>query len=160
MKKTIFLFAVVLALYACNRQTDGKASIAVNEEYEYFGDTLDVQGALPVENIVDLLTKQDSAFTKVTGTIHTVCQKKGCWMTIALNEDENLFIKFRDYEFFVPLNCEGRTAVIEGWAFKEEVSVDELRHYAFDEGKTEEEINAINAPEITYSFMANGVVLL
>lgn len=79
-------------------------------------------------------------------------------MGIGENNDE-IFVKFKDYGFFVPLNCEGRTAVMEGWAYKDVQSVEELKHYAFDAGKTQEEIDSITEPEVTYTFLADGVVL-
>ena len=50
--------------------------------------------------------------------------------------------------------------MIEGVAYKEETSVDELKHYAEDAGKTAEEIAAITEPVSEKKFMATGVVLL
>jgi hypothetical protein len=40
-----------------------------------------------------------------------------------------------------------------------ETSVEELRHYAEDAGKSQEEIEAITEPKKTYSFVADGVLL-
>ena len=40
------------------------------------------------------------------------------------------------------------------------VSVDEQRHYAEDAGKTLEEITQIIEPKKTYSFEADGVLLI
>ena len=38
--------------------------------------------------------------------------------------------------------------------------VKQLRHYAEDAGKNEKEILKIKEPEITLSFMADGVIIL
>ena len=40
----------------------------------------------------------------VEGTITDVCAKKGCWMKVVDGDDE-IFVKFRDYGFFVPRNA-------------------------------------------------------
>jgi hypothetical protein len=46
-----------------------------------------------------------------------------------------------------------------GLAYVSETSVSDLRHYAEDAGASSAEIEAIIAPKITYSFMADGVLL-
>jgi hypothetical protein len=38
-------------------------------------------------------------------------------------------------------------------------SVDELKHYAKDAGKSQAAIDSIVAPKVTYSFMADGVLI-
>jgi hypothetical protein len=38
-------------------------------------------------------------------------------------------------------------------------SVDELRHYAKDAGKSQASIDSIINPETTYSFLADGVLI-
>ena len=38
-------------------------------------------------------------------------------------------------------------------------SVDDLKHYAKDAGKSQEAIDSITEPKTTYSFMANGVLI-
>ena len=43
----------------------------------------------------------------------------------------------------MPKDIAGMEVILEGNAFVEQTSVDELRHYAEDEGKTAEEIEAI-----------------
>jgi len=49
--------------------------------------------------------------------------------------------------------------IMRGKAYKEETSVDELRHYAEDEGKSAEEVAAITESIIELKFMADGVIL-
>ena len=98
---------------------------------------------------------------KVEGKVESVCQAKGCWMNI-VSEDpdkEVMFVKFKDYGFFMPKDIAGRTVIMRGSAFKEETSVDELRHLAEDAGKSKEEIEAITEPVVELKFMADGVIL-
>jgi len=69
-------------------------------------------------------------------------------------------VHFKDYGFFVPTEgLEGKRAVIQGHAVREVTSVDDLRHYAEDAGKTPEEIAAITAPDTNWVFTAEGVII-
>ncbi|UPT72363.1 MAG: DUF4920 domain-containing protein [Flavobacterium sp. JAD_PAG50586_2] len=89
----------------------------------------------------------------------SVCKKKGCWMKMELAGDSNNFVKFKDYGFFVPLNADNSPAIVSGKAFVDVESVEELRHYAKDGGKSAAEIAKITKPETTYSFLADGVYI-
>jgi hypothetical protein len=80
-------------------------------------------------------------------------------MKMELAGDDNSFVKFKDYGFFVPLNADNSLAIVNGKAFVDVVSVDELKHYAKDGGKSKEEIAKITKPEVTYSFLASGVYI-
>ena len=73
---------------------------------------------------------------------------------------DTLFVQFKDYGFFMPKDIAGREVVIEGQAYTEETSVADLKHFAEDAGKSEEEIAAITSPVVEKKFMASGVVLL
>ena len=50
---------------------------------------------------------------KVTGTVDTVCQNKGCWFVIKDGE-QTIRITAKGYGFFVPSKAPGMTATIEG----------------------------------------------
>lgn len=113
--------------------------------------------------VVTQLDTQDSINVVVKAKVAEVCQAKGCWMSLVDNQsqtDEQLFVKFKDYAFFVPKDIAGREVLIEGVAYTEETTVEELRHYAEDAKKSEEEIAAITEPVKEKKFMATGVVLV
>jgi hypothetical protein len=80
-------------------------------------------------------------------------------MKMELAGDDSSFVKFKDYAFFVPLNADDSKAIVNGKAFVDVVSVEELKHYAKDAGKSKEEIAKITKPEVTYSFLADGVYI-
>lgn len=160
MKKFLFIPILAVLLFSCNNNATPETTENTVAELEYFGEEISPEGAVLSKDFFTAFVAEDSTKMKLEGTINSVCQKKGCWMRMGIGEnDEEIFVKFKDYGFFVPLNCEGRTAVMEGWAYKEEQSIEELKHYAFDAGKSEEEINAITEPEVKYTFLADGVVL-
>jgi hypothetical protein len=159
MKIKILLPAMAIFL-ACNQTEQAEQPESTNyDNYAVFGDTITDFGALPVEQISELLGDKDSAMVKLTGPIDEVCQKKGCWMTISLGDGNTMRVKFKDYDFFMPLNSAGQRVIFEGIAYKEVTPVAELRHYAEDAGKSPEEIEAITEPEVAITFEASGVLL-
>ncbi len=92
--------------------------------------------------------------------VNSVCSKKGCWMRLEMPEATESFVKFKDYGFFVPKDIAESEAIVHGIAFVTETSVEDLKHFAEDAGKSEEEIAAITKPEVTYGFTADGVYLI
>ncbi len=94
----------------------------------------------------------------VEGTITDVCVKKGCWMRVEADGEE-LFVRFQDYGFFVPRNAAGHQVVMHGTSVASVTSVEELRHYASDAGKSEAEIAAITEPETRVTFFADSVYI-
>ena len=100
----------------------------------------------------------DTVNAKIKGTISEVCAVKGCWMTLDMGNGQTARVTFKDYGFFMPLDASGEV-VINGKAFVAETPVEDLKHFAKDGGKTEEEIAAITQPEKTYGFVADGVLL-
>ena len=80
-------------------------------------------------------------------------------MDIKLSEDRKMKVRFKNYGFFVPKDAGGKTAIMQGKAYLDTLSVKELRHYAEDGGKTEAEIAAITEPKVEYTFMASGVLI-
>ncbi|MBP0905499.1 DUF4920 domain-containing protein [Mariniflexile gromovii] len=101
----------------------------------------------------------DSVNSKIKAKVMDVCQAKGCWMTLNLEDGREVMVKFKDYGFFVPKDIAGKEVIVNGKAFVNEVSVGEQRHYAEDAGKTSEEIASITQPKRTYSFEADGVLI-
>ncbi|HRD09131.1 MAG TPA: DUF4920 domain-containing protein, partial [Saprospiraceae bacterium] len=87
-------------------------------------------------------------------------QVKGCWMNIVSEKNpdaDKMFVKFHNYSFFMPKDLSGKKVIMKGKAYVEETSVDELKHYAEDEGKSKEEIAKITQPKKELKFMATGV---
>jgi hypothetical protein len=72
--------------------------------------------------------------------------------------EPSVFVKFKDYAFFVPKDAAGRDVVFEGELKVTEVSVAEQRHYLEDEGKKDEAAK-VTKPKLEVTFMASGVAL-
>ena len=59
----------------------------------------------------------------------------------------------------MPKDIAGQEVIVEGKAFVEETSVEDLQHFAKDAGKSQEEIDAITEPQLTYAFISSGVLI-
>lgn len=160
---------VALATGSCAKKQEQKNEVetvisASEKEYETFGQALDAnQEVLSKEAMgkeFAQLKEGDTLRVSFTSTIKEVCQKKGCWMQVELDQEKSSFVRFKDYGFFAPMNADGHEVVMQGKAFVSVVSVDELKHYAKDAGKTAEEIAAITAPKVTYAFEADGIAIV
>ena len=95
---------------------------------------------------------------QIEAPVTSACQHKGCWMTLQdAGANNELFVRFLDYSFFVPKDLAGKTAVIKGNFYQDTTSVEDLRHYAEDEGLSAEEVAQITEPKVEYKFYASGV---
>lgn len=132
-----------------------------------FGEKISARKSITYDELLVKMEKMNAKSepleVKVKGDVLSVCQQKGCWMKLVSKADASkpqLFVKFKDYAFFMPKDLAGGKVVIKGKAYIEETSVDELKHYAEDDGKSPEEIAKITKPKKEYKFMADGVVIL
>ncbi|MCP1997114.1 DUF4920 domain-containing protein [Flavobacterium sp. HSC-61S13] len=165
MKKTLFLSTVLLiSLIGCKQNSEEKTAIKEAEmSYEVFGDSIQVNNTIlsqqEMSEKYQNMKAGDTLAVQFKSKIEEVCQKKGCWMSLSLDQGKKSFVKFKDYAFFVPMNAGSHEVIVSGKAYLNVVSVDELKHYAKDGGKSEDEIAQITEPKITYSFMADGVLI-
>lgn len=165
MKKIIIILSVVFIAFSCDQNAENSETttevVATEElkESQNFGATITEEGAIPAGDLITVLEGKDSVVVKIKGTIEDVCQKKGCWMNVDMNEEYSVFVKFKDYEFFVPKDAAGNEVIMEGIAYMDTTTIEELQHYAQDAGESDSIINAITEPEIGYNFMASGVIV-
>ena len=124
-----------------------------------YGSEITAEGAIPVSDLKTKMGDKENLDVKIKGEIVEVCQNKGCWVTVKLPSGEDMRVKFGEDAFFVPKDASGKTAVMEGKAMKEIVSVDEQRHYLEDAGKPKAEIEAITKPDTTLTFDAKGIIV-
>jgi hypothetical protein len=148
MKLYTLFFAVLLSI-----------SSVLAQKTESFGEKIKLDGAIEGASFLKQIDGKDSLLVKISAPIVNVCQKKGCWMNVDLGEGKQMMVRFKDYGFFVPKDADGKIAVMDGVAFREVLSVDMLRHYAEDAGKSKEEIEKITEPETRLSFEASGVLI-
>lgn len=158
MKKSFFIIAAATLIISCKNN----AQSVTTEGYKSFGKLITTDKAIETAAIGEqykTLKIGDTINVKFKSTIQDVCQNKGCWMKLDVAEKEQSFVKFKDYAFFMPKDSKGQEVIVNGKAFVSEISVDEQKHYAEDKGESKAVIDAIVAPKLTYSFLADGVLL-
>ncbi len=164
MLRIIIISCIALFFAACNTAPKGEIVEAEDgvAKVVSFGEKIDQKNVIAYDDLLTKIASTDSLRTKVVGTVEGVCQAKGCWMNIVSEKPDQpaMFVKFKDYGFFMPKDISGKKVIMDGYAFKEVTPVDELRHYAEDEGKSAEEIALITEPKEELKFMASGVLLL
>lgn len=180
--KTIFTALVILGLFSgCVEDRDAPTSqptkakptdadtsaspteVAVADRldpkvYDHFGDGI-AKGseAITIAAVAAEPKKHAGKKLRLTGKVASVCKKKGCWMVLA-DGPTKIRIRFRDYGFFMPLDCEGREAILDGNFEVKEVSVAEIKHLLEDEGK-HEEAKKVEKPRHELTVIAGGVAL-
>ncbi len=170
MKNTVSLFVVgvlFVVLTACGSSQQSAATeeapVATEEVAGTFGANFMAKEVVPANALLTSYSENqlvDTLKTTLQGKVNEVCQAKGCWMTIAAGNGEEMMVKFKDYGFFMPKDISGREVVMHGMAYYQITPVDELRHYAEDAGKSAEEIAEITEPKRELRFLADGVKLL
>lgn len=161
--KVCLIFSLVFTACKENKTTekdDVRTKTAIN--YTSFGDKISDSGMIDAKTMLEKfksLKAGDTLAVKFASKINEVCSKKGCWMKLDLTNGKQTMVRFKDYGFFMPLDANGSEVVVNGKAYVKETSVEELRHYAEDAGKTKEEIAKITESKRTFSFEADGVLM-
>lgn len=158
--KLLAYLMVFTFIFSCSEQKN--EDVKMIEEYASFGKEITADGAISQEEMLakfNELQVGDTATIKFASKVNSVCQAKGCWMKLALDPETETMVKFKDYDFFVPKDIAESDAIVEGKAYKEEMTVEDQQHYAKDAGKSEEEIAAITESKMVYNFEAEGVLI-
>lgn len=164
-KKIVLISAAIFAVSCSSDNVKSKAELQtfnqeiVKKDYIVYGEEITSTPIYKMESFNDLSKMSDEPQTiALEGQIKSVCKKKGCWMKMANPNGDDLFVSF-DYAFLVPKNADGRRAVINGVLSNDTTSVEYLKEIAKDAGKSQIDIDRISEPEISKTFLANGVLI-
>jgi hypothetical protein len=151
MKK--LFFAAVVSLFAISVQAqppqiDAKSGMT-------FGQKFESAAAVDINKAAANFTDESSAVV-VSGKVTSVCKAEGCWLKLA-GDDGDIMVKMKDHAFLVPVSLEGKEVAIKGTGLVKEISVETLKHYAEDAGKSKEEISKIKEPQRQVVFYAEGL---
>ena len=165
MKGFNILVVFLVLTLSCKGQETKQEDVVKAEnaqELASYGDKILADGSISSHEMMqkyDGMAVTDTLQTKFTGLVKEVCQAKGCWMKVELVGGEEAMVRFKDYGFFMPKDISGKEVIINGYAFFEEMSVEDQKHYAEDGGKSEDEMAKITKPKKTFGFEADGVLL-
>ncbi|GAB5536704.1 MAG: hypothetical protein Rubg2KO_29530 [Rubricoccaceae bacterium] len=167
--KRFLLLIPFLALAACADAPDDTATTTTETasstaEMVLVGEALPAGDALTADALVAQASDLNGQTVLVEGEIEKVCQQAGCWLTFITEDNQSIRVAVpRDeednYMFTFPQDASGRTVRVAGTFTMEEESVEILRHYAEDEGASEEEVAAITEPRLTLALEASGAEL-
>jgi hypothetical protein len=172
MKKSILLFAALIASvsFSCQKPVEnvieaveetpkaepvGEAEVVPGS----YGANLEENSVVGTSEMISMVETSGAFSGKVAGEIKEVCTNKGCWFTMDLANGEPMRVTFKDYGFFIPTNSQGFPIILEGVATLTETDVETLKHFAEDQGKSKEEVDAITAPKREITFEATGVII-
>ncbi len=165
--RILAIFALIMGIISC--KSPQTAVISAKETTESkaenakdFGEKVSAKGAITYDAMLSKMgTKDKLDGVKVVGKVETVCQAKGCWMNIASEKGApSMHVDFKNYGFFMPKDIAGKSVVMVGKAVKEVISVENLRHFAEDAGKSAEDVAKITQPKENVIFVASGVLIL
>jgi hypothetical protein len=155
MKKILCLVTVLIMGFTIMAQPPkGPAKKGMN-----FGAKTTTAGAVAANELTNVLADKTTADVKVKGKVVEVCKAEGCWIRMETASGPML-IKMKDHAFMVPLALNGKTIIADGIAEFKETSIEMLRHYAEDAGKTKEQIEAITTPKKEIILQAKGILVL
>lgn len=155
MKKINLVIAALLLSFSLMAQPpEGPADKGMT-----FGVKTTEENAIVADDILPLLKGKEKANVKVKGKVVEVCKAEGCWLRMQTSKG-TMLVKMKDHAFLVPLSMNGKTIVADGVATIKETSVEMLRHYAEDAGKSKEEIEAIKEPKTEIILQSKGILVL
>ena len=162
-------FNILLVFFVLNTtvsclflQAQEEKSEALTKSEQHYGEFFEPGNIKTGEAILETYQEigtSDSRQMQLEAEVLSVCQVKGCWINLILENDEEIWVTFKDYSFFVPKDIAGRKVLVNGIAQLTEISEEDQKHFAKDAGKTEEEISKIKGVKKKYSLVADGVVL-
>ena len=156
---TRILLALSLSFIGCGAPSDEDARqpAAWLPTGEDFGAGVTLDQLSDFQDVVKHPEKYARDPVVIRGRVSDVCQKKGCWMVLQ-EGDSTVRIHFKDYGFFVPKNCSGQMAYVEGRVKREVISERTARHYAEESNRGDPA--GIHGPQAVVSLEASGVRLI
>jgi hypothetical protein len=129
-----------------------------------YGDGVSGSDTIPIS---ELLTNPDpyvGEVVRVEGLITGVCKKRGCWMSIAADEEEfkEIRIKVDDGVIIFPMEAKGHRAIAEGVFTKIELSMEQTlrmaQHECEESGKKFDPAE-VDGPMVVYQIKGSGAVI-
>jgi len=101
---------------------------------------------------------------RVEGLITGVCEKRGCWMSLASDEEfQELRIKVDDGVIVFPIEAKGKRAIAEGQFIKIEMTLEQTVAYEKHHAEEHDEVfdpSKVVEPRTYYQIKATGAVIL
>ncbi len=157
--KNIILFLTVICIgYSVNAQPPKVPADAG----AVFGEKTTADDAITVDQLFAIMKTQEKnkeLKIKLKGVVTEVCKMEGCWIKVQ-SPDGSMMVKMKDHTFMVPVILNGKNIVINGIANEKLTTVEQLRHFAEDAGKSKKEIARITEAKREIIVQAKGILVL
>lgn len=169
LNKVTIILVVAAGLVAYEGPTGQSRAAAASEEaasttrphsLQRFGAEVPAGDAVSVADVLTRPAAMTGKTILVEGTVHRVCQRKGCWMEITDSKDPDkggCRITFKDYGFFVPPDSVGAAARVHGEVVGRTVAAADVEHLEAEGAHFANKAPDGSASEI--SIVASGVEL-
>jgi hypothetical protein len=132
-------------------------------EGKTYGDPLGGTDTIKISKLIAQADDYVGKTVRVEGVVTDVCKKRGCWISLASDEEfEELRIKAEDGVIVFPVEAKGRRAVAEGVFTKLELTMEQTlaraKHHAEEHGE-EYEPSKITEPAVWYQINVTGAVV-
>lgn len=128
-----------------------------------YGAGVSLAETTPVAAILDAPDSFVDRDVRVEGTVHEVCEKRGCWMEIEAGDVANrvLKVKVKDGEIEFPVSARGKAAVAQGKVQRLEMTrskyIGHLKHIADEQKRPFDERTVVGeGPFFVYQVAGTG----
>jgi len=137
---------------------------AVAGDGKAYGEPLTGKDTMAIHTLLEDPDPYLGEVVRVEGLITGVCEKRGCWMSLASDEKEfeEIRIKVDDGVIVFPMEAKGKHAVAEGVLTKIEMTMEETvaykKHHA-EEHNEEFDPASVTEPLVFYQIKGTGAVI-
>ena len=128
-----------------------------------YGEPLTGTDTIKISELIAESDKYVGETVRVEGLITGVCEKRGCWISLASDEEfQDIRIKAQDGVIVFPVEAKGRHAVAEGVFSMKELTMEQTlaraEHHAEEHGEKYEP-EKITEPAVWYQIDVTGAVI-
>jgi hypothetical protein len=133
------------------------------EDGKVYGEPLTGTDTIAISELLDNPEPYLGEVVRVEGLVTAVCEKRGCWMSLAGDEEfQELRIKVDDGVIVFPMEAKGRKAVAEGVFTKIEMTLEQTiayrEHHAQEHGE-EFDPSTVTEPMTFFQIRGTGAVI-
>jgi len=133
------------------------------DDGKVYGEPLTGNDTIAISELLDNPEPYLGEVVRVEGLVTGVCEKRGCWMSLAGDEEfQEIKIKVDDGVIVFPMEAKGRKAVAEGVFTKIEMTLEQTiayrEHHAEEHGE-EFDPSTVTEPMTFFQIRGTGAVI-
>ena len=153
--RSVVLVAVILCV--------ASAVSAGSDKGKAYGEPLGGDDTTKISELIANCDDYVGQTVRVEGLVTGVCEKRGCWISLASDKEfEEMRIKVDDGVIVFPMEAKGHRAVAEGSFSKIEMTMEQTlayaKHHAEEHGE-EFDASKITEPKTYFQINATGAIV-